>query len=473
MRAGNKQIDTKELLQIKGSKSIDQVNDSNQNSILITILPVLSMIVAILPGIMMKASGIHIAKVGILTLILTSASAFYIRLNAENILNKKLAKTIITVSYLASICLLLLVQAPETFSFWMIGGLLVAMLIDSKLGLLLHFNLSFILGITLSSRPEIVIHILIIGVLMNLLAGAIKQKTTVIYAIIIILSTNITLSFAINNFIFDTNVNFNYMNSLFSILAILIITFFIGLIYDKTYSENNIAKEAINNSTQALAVQEMNTAHSGVSQEVSATPSLELELNQEVDPKELETSEILEDYDSNKNLSDWTSYDKLCDDNNELINKMKQFSESLYTHSLHIGDLSCRAAKEIGANDIIAKAGGLYHEIGKINGRNYIEEGLIIAEVYAFPKELKAILKEHNIKYEKPSSVEAAIVMLSDNVVSTIEYIEKTEDNKFTTNKIIDNIFQMRMDKGTFDAANLSLKDFKKLKEFYQKEFSK
>jgi membrane-associated HD superfamily phosphohydrolase len=69
--------------------------------------------------------------------------------------------------------------------------------------------------------------------------------------------------------------------------------------------------------------------------------------------------------------------------------------------------------------------------------------------------------------------VEAAIVMLSDSVVSTIEYIEKSEENKFTTNKIIDNIFQMRMDKGTFDGANLSLKDFKMLKEFYQKEFKR
>ncbi len=76
----------------------------------------------------------------------------------------------------------------------------------------------------------------------------------------------------------------------------------------------------------------------------------------------------------------------------------------------------------------------------------------MLAEEYAFPKELKAILKEHNIKYERPNSVEAVIVMLSDNVVSTIEYIEKNDGHRFSSNKIIDNIFQMRMDKGTFDA---------------------
>jgi membrane-associated HD superfamily phosphohydrolase len=111
--------------------------------------------------------------------------------------------------------------------------------------------------------------------------------------------------------------------------------------------------------------------------------------------------------------------------------------------------------------------------VGKIYANNYIEEGLKLAEAYAFPNELKAILRQHNIKYEKPTSVEAAIVMLSDNVVSTIEYIGKSDNHKFTETQIIDNIFQMRLDKGTFDASGISIKDFKKLKEFYLTEFSK
>ena len=151
--------------------------------------------------------------------------------------------------------------------------------------------------------------------------------------------------------------------------------------------------------------------------------------------------------------------------------RLKAYSETLYGHALLVAEISGRAAKQIGAMEQLAYAGGMYHEIGKIGGKNYIEEGLVIAEDYAFPKELKAIIKEHNIKYDKPGSVEAAIVMLTDNVVSTIDYISKTEDRKFTPEKIIDNIFQMRMDKGTFDQSGLTLKDFKLLKEFYLNEF--
>ena len=166
-----------------------------------------------------------------------------------------------------------------------------------------------------------------------------------------------------------------------------------------------------------------------------------------------------------------TSYDLLISDNNELLIKMKEFSESLYNHCRLIGDLSGKAARTIGANENLARAGGYYHEVGKLGGKNYIEEGLKLADRYSFPNELREVLKQHNIKYDKPTFVESAIVMISDNLVSTIEYIEKTGDKKFSPDKIVDNLFRMRMDKGTFDDALLSIKDFNLLKEFYKKEF--
>ncbi|MHB8128537.1 MAG: HD domain-containing protein [Mobilitalea sp.] len=463
-------------------ETTDVVRTKEKNHVLITILPVLSMVISILPGVINKASGIDIVKIGILTLVLTTVATFYIRLNADNILDIKLAKTIITLGYLGSLGLLLLVPGPENLSFWMLGGVLVAMLIDSKLGLLLHFNLTFIMGITLSLHPEIVIQILIIGVIMSLLAKALKQKATVIYAAIIILSTNITLAFVINNFVFEEKKNYNYMNSLFSILAVLVTAYLINIFYDKVINKrpDEVLSENLMNSsilgTTITPAEKSNSAEELLSKDIiteefTSANAIENNLLLKVSVLEL-NSYTDENLDISHNLGTRTSYDVLCDFDNELIQKMKQYSEILYSHSIRIGNISWRAAIEIGANEYLALAGGLYHEIGKINGKNYIEESLIIAEDYAFPKELKAILKEHNIKYEKPSSVEAVIVMLSDNIVSTIDYIEKTGDKKFTTNKIIDNIFQMRMDKGTFDMSSLSLKDFIKLKEFYQKEFN-
>jgi putative nucleotidyltransferase with HDIG domain len=422
------------------------------------------MIAATMPGVFQKASGIDIARTGIITLLLSTVTTFYIRLSDGDILRKKYSKTTIILCNLGSILFIMMIPDAATFSIWMVGGLIISMLLDNKLGLLLHFNLTFILGVTLVLRPEELIHLLIIGVLLNLLAGALKQKSTVIYATIIILSTNITIGFAINNFVFETNHNVNYLNSLFSILTVIISAFFISFLYDRR-KENEIEKPADSDlNQQYLPKTEMSQGAQELS--IASVPDMNtFEGTKEGNPA-VGLPDLIVD------LGSKTSYEILCDTNNELLQKMKQYSEVLYEHCIRIGDLSGRAAKVIQANEMLARAGGYYHEVGKMQDNNYIEAGLKIADEYAFPKELKAILKEHNIKHEKPNSVEAVIVMLSDNVVSTIEYIKKTEDHKYTTNKIIDNIFQMRMEKGTFDTSNLSLKDFKALKEFFQKEFN-
>ncbi len=449
-----------------------KTSDSNKNPtpVMITILPLLAMLASILPSVYYNNADLDTVKLGFITFLLTVIVLFYIRVNSD-LLNQKLAKTVILLSYLGSICLLLFVPDPSTFCLWMVGGLVTSMLIDSKLGLLLHFNLSFLMGIFITKRPEDVIQVLIIGVLMNMLAGSLKKPATVIYAAIIILSSNITLAFAINNFSFEGDWNNDYLKSLFSVFAVLLVAYLIGFAYQVSekkatskYSESvDALLEAYSEDQSPVSIAHINYSDSTI--EITS-----INAENELFPEAKEDNDSIDAMISHGTR---TSYDVLCDLENDLIKKMKQHSAVLYEHALQIGDLSYRAAMEIGANDMLALAGGLYHEVGKINGKNYIEEGLVIAEDYAFPNELKAIIKEHNIKYEKPGSVEAAIVMLSDSVVSTIDYIVKNDEHKFTTNKVIDNIFQLRMDKGTFDSADISLKNYKKLKEFYQKEFNK
>lgn len=473
MKANKKSMESATVTAIFDSTKVVQKESKGYNTIIINLLPVLAMIIAILPGMIRGTSGIEIAKICIITLILTTAATFYIRSYADNILGKRFAKSIITTSYLGSILLLMLIQRPEIYSFWMIGGLVVAMLMDNKLGLLFHFNLTFIVGIVLSLRPELVIQLLIIGVLMSLLSRFLKERSTVIYAAIILLSTNITLAFVINNFVFEKVTNYNYLSTFFSILTVLATAFLFCLFYEKAVKSNpSIDMETLlegGNTLEAVNVLKDTKNEGGFNQDF-ITENIpqnadEVMVNTATSEKSSETNPI------QYHVRISTSYDLLNEVENELLIKLKQYSESIYRHSLRIGDISCRAAKVIGADDMLAKAGGLYHEIGKIKGKDYIEEGLKIAEEYSFSKELVAIIKQHNIKYEKPTSVEAAIVMLTDNIVSTIEYIEKTEDHKYTTNKIIDNIFQLRMDKGTFDDSGLTVKNFKLIKEFFQHEF--
>ncbi|MDF2539432.1 MAG: hypothetical protein K0S76_2453 [Herbinix sp.] len=439
---------------------------------IIHLLPVISMVIAVVPGLITRNTSIELYKIGILTFILTTASAFYIRWNAEGILNKKLSKTIISVCYMISIVIMMLIDQPEIISVWMIGGLIVSMLIDSKLGLFFQFNLTFILGISDSIQLETVIYLLLMGALLSLLATPLRQKSSAIYAAVILLSTNITISFVVNNFLLEEKANSNYLKSFFSIFAVLVTAFLLCFFYDRFVVKQKASNEQMKDgSNKSNTLTDVNIDQYTTDKDIG-TLDMEIQKEQATTVNTCPVhSHPEEAAPSASSIPTRTSYELLNEEGNLLLKRLKVFSESLYEHSLKIGDLSYRAALEIGADAMLAKAGGYYHEIGKLNGKNYIEEGLKLAEEYAFPKELILILKQHNIKFDKPTSVEAAIVMLSDNVVSTIEYIVKSEDAKFTPNKVIDNIFQLRMEKGTFDSSGLSVKDYKQLKEFYQREF--
>ncbi|TAH72854.1 MAG: HDIG domain-containing protein [Anaerolineaceae bacterium] len=439
----------KELFKASESDSTAVVKQKKLNGtiIYISLLPFLSVLTILLTGLITNTDMLDMIKIGIMVLLVTTGLIFYIRIQ-DDIFNIRFSKSIILISYLVPILLIMLLINPEVYSFWMIGGLLLAMLVDSKLGLLVYFNHTFILSITFSLRPETIIHLLIMGVLLVLLSGSLKNKSTVIFAAIICLSSNITLSFVMNNFIFESSATVNYLSSFFSIFAVLLIAFLLSIIYDRMGNKDNDASEHTLSQADAEVLRQDST--------VSMTS---------ID------DQIEDNQSSSLDRSIRTSYDILLSEDNELLLKIKEYSDALYKHSILIGDLSGRAAKIIGANEALARAGGYYHEAGKINGKNYIEAGLKLADDYYFPEDLKSILRQHNIKHDKPTSIESAIVMISDNVASTIEYIEKSGEGKFTSDKVIDNIFRMRMDKGTFDDSGLSVKDFKLLKEFYQNEY--
>ncbi|HHV10769.1 MAG TPA: HD domain-containing protein [Clostridiales bacterium] len=443
MKTGDVKLEKELLPGGSPSKAPAKKEDPGQAPVIVTLFPLLSMLVAILPGILKHSPGTETVKTGILVLILTGIASFYIKYYYGQLQVKKLAKTIIILGYLVSICLLLYIPNPEYYNFWMLGGLLVAILVDKKLGLLLHFNLSFLLGIAITMNVGTVLQVLVMGVMLCFLSGALQSKSTIIYAAIILLSMDITVAFVINNFKFDRISNYDYLLSMLSLLVVILLAFLISGLY---YSMLAAAGDGTDNVGGTV---------------LSA---------QEVGVTSVRTEE--EPYAAMLSQGTRTDYSLLCDLNNVLLQRMRDYSEALYQHALRIGDLSRRAAKEIGADEALAFAGGLYHEMGKMVGKNYIEEGLFLAEEYGFPGELKTILREHNIKYEKPSSVEAVIVMLADNIVTTIEYIEKNDDHKFTEQKIIENIFRMRLDKGTFDSANIALRDYKKLKEFFVSDFS-
>lgn len=153
----------------------------------------------------------------------------------------------------------------------------------------------------------------------------------------------------------------------------------------------------------------------------------------------------------------------------ELLLRLQGYSEELLRHSQRISALSAGAAEAIGGNIMLAKAGGLYHEIGRMEDEDdYIEAGTRIGQEYDFPEKLLAVMRQHSTGFELPKSMEAAVVMLSDCIVSTSEFLVKNGKREMLSDEqLINSIFQNRLEKGNLEFAGMTLEQIQDLQNFY------
>ena len=153
----------------------------------------------------------------------------------------------------------------------------------------------------------------------------------------------------------------------------------------------------------------------------------------------------------------------------ELMERLKAYSDILYTHSERISLLSEKAARVIGGNAQLAKAAGMYHELGRVeNESDYIEAGTKIGQEHGFSDELLAVMRQHSTGFELPKSAEAAIVMLSDCIISTSDFLAKSgKREKISDKQLVTSIFQNRLNKGNLEQSGMTEEQIQTLKEFY------
>ena len=155
-----------------------------------------------------------------------------------------------------------------------------------------------------------------------------------------------------------------------------------------------------------------------------------------------------------------------------LLQFMLQRAPGTYQHCLQVSNLAEQAARDIGADALLTRAGAMYHEIGKTVSANYIKEGIILARKNNFPVEVINIIKEHNSKVGVPKTPESTIVMLSDSILSSLEFMNGTSGEKkisLSPEKLVNGIFDSRLQTGILDSCGISLADYKTLKTFYIK----
>lgn len=211
---------------------------------------------------------------------------------------------------------------------------------------------------------------------------------------------------------------------------------------------------------------------------------------------------------------------ELADTNNPLLRKLNDECPGTFQHSLSVSNLASDAAKRIGANEQLVRAGAMYHDVGKLSnpafftenqhgvnphdalqpeqsGRivvNHVLDGLRRAEKAGLPNVIKDFIREHHgrgkAKYfyytycqlhpdeqvdatpfcypgPNPRTRETAVLMMADAVEaasrSLRDYTPKAIDE--LVNKIIDG----QIAEGMFDESPLEFRDIPVIKESFIK----
>lgn len=216
---------------------------------------------------------------------------------------------------------------------------------------------------------------------------------------------------------------------------------------------------------------------------------------------------------------------ELSDFNHPLLRELSEKTPGTFHHSVTIGNLAEAAAEAIGANPILARVGGYYHDIGKILKPEYFVENqvgphsrhsrlrprmsaLIISshvregielgrekglpEVvidfipqhhgttrisYFFDKALKQATKrptkdairEEDFLYPgpKPQTKETGIVMLADSIEAATRTLIELTPQKLEA--ATENMIKHRFMDGQLDECELTLRDLTKIREAFLK----
>jgi len=202
---------------------------------------------------------------------------------------------------------------------------------------------------------------------------------------------------------------------------------------------------------------------------------------------------------------------ELAKPNQPLLQKMLVEAPGTYHHSIVVGNLAEAAADLIGADPVVVRVGAYYHDIGKIKrpyffsenqlgGENphdkiapglstlivtsHIRDGVELAVEHRLPEVILDIIKQHHgtmlvsffykravdtehgecvneedFRYEGPNprTKEAALVMLADCIEATVRSLSKPTVNRIeaTVRKLI----RERLHEGQLDECGLTLKD--------------
>ena len=221
------------------------------------------------------------------------------------------------------------------------------------------------------------------------------------------------------------------------------------------------------------------------------------------------------------NLVSSSRLNELCDTNSKLLRELEHTAPGTFQHSLQVMTMADVAARSIGANALLVKAGALYHDIGKMNNplcfvenesllRNdgegryhadlspvdsaadiirHVSDGLEIATRYRLPDVIKDFIRTHHGttmtayfygKYVseggdpsntapftypggRPSTKEQIILMLCDTIEAASRTLQDHSQESFSS--FVKSVIDSKMEDGQFEDSDISIKELNTISE--------
>lgn len=214
---------------------------------------------------------------------------------------------------------------------------------------------------------------------------------------------------------------------------------------------------------------------------------------------------------------------ELANPNQPLLKRLLMEAPGTYHHSLMVGNLAEVGTEAVGGNALLARVGAYFHDIGKLKRPSFfienqisdnphdkmtpnlsslvitshIHDGNDMARKFKIPLAIRDIIIQHhgttlvayfyhkakkaekaetveeaNFRYDgiKPSSKEAAVVMLADSVEAAVRSMTDKTEGKIEG--LIRKIIKDKLDDGQLDHCNLTLKDLDNIAKSFMKVFS-
>lgn len=207
----------------------------------------------------------------------------------------------------------------------------------------------------------------------------------------------------------------------------------------------------------------------------------------------------------------------LSDNNTPIFKQMQILANGTYNHSMMVAQLAESACRKIKANPILARVGGYYHDIGKIEQSEYfvenqlnmqnkhndinptlsasvikshVRKGIEKARQLHLPQAVIDIIAEHHgnsiITYfyneatkkdstlspedfaypgNPPSSKESAVVMLADTVEAACHTLDNPTSSRLE--KFISGLISQKIEHGQLDNCDLTFSDISKIKNSF------